>query len=461
MIDNYHFKKDKKATRDEITGKLKGKEIILVEEKNIPVNITLFHPHIHQLTVLNGIENGDEKFHTLVCSRRWGKSSLAKNLCLKWALSKNKEYIGYITSGLRLGRRFYNEILDSFPPDLAKMTIKKTNKSDLIIEFVNGSILQFFSFENPEKLRGQTLSKSVLDEAELLNDEDFFGVINPIFSNCEKVLLLGTPLDASGFYYNFFNRGSNNAEEDKRYKSYHYDIESIPDFLINKEEKEDIKKNTPTTIYDMEWKAIFSSSNISVFGNFTLCISDKEVIDYQPNYTYYGGIDVAKQGDYLVYTILRNDGVMVYQLRINRVDYYPMAHAILKVIEKYNVSITYIEVNNQGDAFLAILKEEQKKKPQIKNHKWNAVYTNNITKQSYVEDLIIAFQEKYIKILNNKELRSELGKFVLKITDKARVRTYSALRGHDDCVISLCLAYLALNENKNSKDREYLRIIKK
>jgi hypothetical protein len=67
--------------------------------------------------------------------------------------------------------------------------------------------------------------------------------------------------------------------------------------------------------------------------------------------------------------------------------------------------------------------------------------TNSKTKPEIVTELITAFSQNRIKIIENRDLISELEDFEYQIVkETGRVR-YQARSNHDDCVMSLCIAW--------------------
>ena len=462
-MNNYHFKTGTKALRDEKTGRVCGKEQILVEEVTPDVNITLYNPHIHQLHIHNHIDNNNYvKYNILVCSRRFGKSKLSQNQALKWCLSEPNQLVAYITHSLRLCRKFYDEIDNAFTGELRDVTIESTNKTELIIKFKNGSTLQFFSFENSNKIRGFGFNYAVLDEAQNLDSEEFYADIHPTMANamCKKVLIIGTPNSTDTWFYDYYERGMSEETDYLRYKSFHYTIWDIPNFLMDMTEKRDMEKNYPKDIFKMEWLAEFVDGVISVFKNYLNCIINETSIKPQPNENYFGGLDTGRS-DYTVFTILDSKGHMVEQLRVHQLDYYPMAHMVLGLIKKYKVKYTVMEINSIGDAFLSILKKESKKL-NVKNHEFIEIFTSNTSKQEYIEELIVAFQNKEIQILNLKDLKKELSKFIMEFSPKTRARVYKGIgSSHDDTVISLALAWKCFKDYKSKLNKEYIKVIKR
>jgi len=459
QINDYNLKTFRGGVRDE-KGRIVGNGTTLIEKKEQPITIIPYHPHIHQLHIHQHLDSKKTKYNTLVCCRRFGKSKLSISQSIKWCLSEEKQLVAYITHSLRLCRKFFTEIDELFTGELRDIVIKDVNKTELIIKFKNGSVLQFFSFENSNKIRGFGFNYAVLDEAQEVETEDFYATIFPTMANriCKQVLILGTPNTTDSWFYDWFERGMSEEPEHKNYKSFRYTIWDIPDFLMDVSEKKDMEQFYPKDIFKMEWLAEFVDGLISVFKGYLECVFDKEEIPYDAKYEYVMGVDTGRS-DYTVASVIRSDGQLVYQLRVNNIDYHPMADMVIHLIKKYHIRKTLIEINSIGDAFLSILKQKSKDQ-HITRHEWIEIFTNNENKRDYIEELIVAFQNQTIKILNLKELKKELGKFILEFSPRTRARVYKGIgNSHDDTVISLALAWKCFKEYKGKLDRSYAMII--
>jgi len=96
-------------------------------------------PLQYQQDILDLLDEDKVKFVTFLKSRQSGGSFLNKMLVVKWALENPNSRIGYITPTLKLSKLFFKELCDSLEPYIAKK-----NSSDLIIEFITKSSVQFF-----------------------------------------------------------------------------------------------------------------------------------------------------------------------------------------------------------------------------------------------------------------------------------------------------------------------------
>jgi phage terminase large subunit-like protein len=100
------------------------------------MQITLFTPHLGQRKVIDGFADSEHKFGIVACGRQFGKSLLAQNLMLYWALKNPKQKCGWISPIFTQSRKVFKELEAA-----AHKLIKSSNKAELTIELINGSTM--------------------------------------------------------------------------------------------------------------------------------------------------------------------------------------------------------------------------------------------------------------------------------------------------------------------------------
>ena len=159
--------------------------------------VKLFSPHPDQQKVIDEFVIGhpERKWCTLVVGRQWGKSLLAMNAILYWALKHPKSTACYLS--------LYNSQLEYVMyqmSDSAAAIIKSKNIMAKRIVLNNGSEIHFKSAENAESIRGYTFDYAVWDEAAFVKD-DILKVLRPTLSvHGKKCLIVSTPYIKNWFY---------------------------------------------------------------------------------------------------------------------------------------------------------------------------------------------------------------------------------------------------------------------
>lgn len=394
--------------------------------------IKLYNPLDYQFKLHKRLCNNNYsglKYTTVVSGRQNGKSTCMLSQSVYWALS-SKSKIFYITLTYKLSKNFYKKIIDRLPPEV----IKSSNSSDLIIEFQNGSILQFLSCESGDSLRGLNCEYMIIDEAAFVN-EDFFNYVLKQFLivTGKQLVLVSTPNGKKGFFFNYYLKGLNSQNNDK-YKTFIWKSTDSP--LISKDEMEEAKKSLPDNIFKQEYLCEFLDNATGVFKNIEECI----IKSPQHTTEYYAGIDVGRNEDYTVLTILNENREVCDILRINMDDWDNIANKIVEKLNTYNIKKCLVEINGVGDVFYDLLEKKLSNKNILLEF-----LTTNESKRMIIENLIVNFQNKEIGIPNNDELILELGNFRQFFTRTKKI-TYEAAAGlHDDCVMSLAMANYAYN----------------
>ena len=98
-------------------------------------------------------------YFTFAWSRQSGKTTLMEIFCFRW-LTFLGVNIAYVCRNYILAKKLYREIVRIMPKEM----IKTANGSDLFIESVFGSTLNFFSAESGAALRGQSFHYLICDE---------------------------------------------------------------------------------------------------------------------------------------------------------------------------------------------------------------------------------------------------------------------------------------------------------
>jgi hypothetical protein len=120
----------------------------------VRIDVILKKPHPKQLEVLNS----KARFRVMMAGRRFGKSLISQDISIDRGI--NKENVAYITPTYQLGKIFFTEILKSLP-----IEIYRKNEADLVINFITGGSIRFFTGERLDALRGLKFHLVIIDEA--------------------------------------------------------------------------------------------------------------------------------------------------------------------------------------------------------------------------------------------------------------------------------------------------------
>ena len=398
------------------------------------MNVTGFTPHLRQREMINSILTSNAKYHVACVGRQFGKSLMAINLVLYWAINHKPCRILWISPVYSQADKVQKEIMQAIA---ASGIVESCNYSSSEIKLKTGSTILFRSAERYDNIRGLTMDFGVIDEAAFCKDEAWSEAIRPVFMvSGKKVLFISTP-KGKNWFYNLFQLGV--SDDNKNYAAYTGSSYDTP--YIELEEIEDAKKTLPEQVFQQEYLARFIDAGGEVFNNL-----DKNTFSKysNPQGKIYCGIDLGKQEDFTVATFMDSTGKVVDIYRANAQEWTTMTHEIIKRARQWNATLM-VEVNSIGDVIFEQIKKS-----------WNDTHpftTSSKSKQEIIEGLILDMNESIIQI-PSRELFSylwdELTVYTYEYNPKTRSLRYGHPNGlHDDTVMSLAIANYHRKQNKN------------
>ena len=362
--------------------------------------IEIPEPHINQEPILDS----EARFVVLMCGRRFGKSELSQIKLITKAIQG--EQIAYITPTYKLAKQFYEKLSASLP----------YQSKDLKIYFPNGGMVEFFTGERLDNLRGRKFHGVIVDEASFISDleDGWLNSIRPTLTDYKGwALFLSTPR-GKNFFYSLFMKGG-----EPNWKSYKFSTFDNP--YIDKDEIEEARRQLPAPVFEQEYMANPMENAANPFGsqNIRDCIRP---ITGEPVCF---GIDLAKSYDWSVIIGLDAGGNVAYFDRFQK-DW----HTTKQVIKSLPRKPILLDSTGVGDP---IFEELQREGLMVEGLK----FTQN-SKQQLMVGLQNSIHQKAISYPAG-VIVDELEIFEYQFT--ASGVKYSAPSGfHDDCVMALALA---------------------
>ena len=364
--------------------------------------------------------------------RQFGKTLLALNQMLFWALNNKGSKIAWVSPVYKQSKKVFEETFKAFAkrPEI----YRKVNQSELIIEYITGSTIQFFSAERYDNIRGFTFDYLVCDEFAFMDEKAWTEVLRAtVLVKGKKVLLISTPKGKNHFYKMHQLEGIND-----QYKA--FTMTSYDNPMINPSEIDDARLTLPEMIFRQEYLAEFVDGSAMLFNNRLLS-------DNKPYGRSFAGIDLGRADDYSVLSIFNEKGEQFYIERWRHSDWATIVKNIANGLRANNVQTALVEVNSIGDVIFEMLQKECSSYCAIE-----PFVTTNQSKKEIVESLIVANQNKEVKFFNVEWLDKELEMFTYEYNPKSRVIKYAATSGfHDDGVMATCLSFHAYNKYKSGR----------
>jgi len=317
------------------------------------------------------------------------------------------------------------------------------------------SRLEFWHANDPESLEGEGTKFNVFDEAaKYRNGDEVYSSVKTTCTKTQgKILALSTPLGRSNWFYKRWKK----AREIMLYELKNgLPITAIalqaPSYInptISVEVFKDMFKKMPLRLFEQYVEAKFLDFS-GIFENIIPCTDYSEIVIIGLDESFFYlhssskmrdrvviGVDWGKKTDYTVFTAIRcHESVarVVGLMRFRRISY---KHAITKLKEFIDcfdevMSSTH-DQTGVGEAL-----DDHMDDIDISGE----VFTN-ANKNDWVNNLILAFQEKKILIPDCFILRDELDAYIMKITSTGKFAFMAdPLSGkHDDMISSLLLTY--------------------
>ena len=382
---------------------------------------TITMPKLHPSQ--ENIRTTDARFAVLACGRRWGKTRLGSALCIAAALQGGRSWwVAPSYKVAAVGWRVIRQLAVQIPG-------AQVAKVERMIELPTGGSVQVRSADDPDSLRGEGLDFLVMDECAFVKEAAWNEALRPSLSDRKgRALFISTPA-GQNWFWRIWNAGQDEMQDEIR--SFRFPTVDNP--YIDPAEIEAARKSLPDRIFRQEYLAEFIDDAGGVFRR----VMDAATADPQDvpieGHEYVFGVDWARSNDYTVFTVIDlTEKAQVYSDRFSQIDYNTQVSRLTALYNRFNPRTIIAEYNSMGGPLVERL--------QADGLPVQSFTTTNATKAQVIDALALAFERGDIRILSDPvfigELQAFEGKQLL-----TGIR-YSAPEGmHDDCVISLALAW--------------------
>jgi phage terminase large subunit-like protein len=364
------------------------------------------------------------RFRVLAIGRRGGKTMFGAASALAIAAEgKRAWWVAPTYQIAQVGWRAVKRLARQIPG----ATIRE---SDRMVVLPGSGWVQVRSADSPDSLRGEGLDLVVVDEAAFVAEEAWTEALRPALADRQgQALIISTPKGLNWFWQ-AFERGRDPLQSE--WQSWQLPTTANP--LIAPSEIDEARRTLPERVFSQEFEAAFISDEGAVFRR----VRDAATLSPEPpqsGHAYVVGCDWGKSNDFSVFSVVDATAKrMVWLDRSNRVDYQVQIARLKALCDRYRPAGVIAERNSIGEPII-----EQLLRLRLPVVPWTAT---NASKSALIERLQLAFEQGAIQILNEPVLISELQAFEGTRLPGGLMR-YSAPEGqHDDCVISLGLAWL-------------------
>lgn len=304
------------------------------------------------------------RFKVVAAGRRCGKSRLSAVSLLIEALNcPEGSAVMYIAPTLGQARSILWDLLH----DIGRPVIKSSHVNNLEITLVNGRKILVRGADNPDSLRGVSLTYVVLDECAFIKQDIWEKVIRASLSDKKgRALFISTP-SGRNWFYDIFNLGK---EVDEEWKSWHFTTQDNE--TIDPKEIEAAKRTLSSFAFKQEYLSSFDTAGADVFKEEWFKLAE------EPQFgSYIVAIDLAgfeevgknagaskKRLDETAIAVVKledNGNWWVHKIQHGRWDIRETAVNILKVIRDFQPTSIGIERGALKNAVLPYLNDLMRK----------------------------------------------------------------------------------------------------
>lgn len=375
-------------------------------------------------------------YYPLAVVEGWRKTTLAMAICVE-AAATGGTYIW--------GAPTFDQVRISFKEtQRAARNVADFNLSRMVVTFPNGGEIVFRSLDNPDNARGYTADGVVIDESGIVKAEAWYEVLRPMLIDTNGwAWLIGTP-KGRNWFWNEFQKASDHDD----YAAWQVPTLGValqggqlvrkPHPLENPEvpfaEIEQLHRTLSERVFEQEILAQFVDISGGVFRRVLEAATAETQDSAIDGHEYVIGVDLGKLNDFTVFTVIDTTlNSVVYVDRFNQIDYLIQSQRLQALNDRFRPYTIIVEQNNVGVPFIEMLYRL--------NLPVQAFTTTNATKSQAIDALSLAFERGEIRIPNDAVLIAELQAYEMERLPSGMMR-YNAPAGmHDDCVMSLALAY--------------------
>lgn len=231
----------------------------LDKARRLSIIQSLERPQLHPAQV--AIKQDSARFKVVDCGRRFGKTILGTDwLSDGMVLSEPTAYAAPIYAQVEIAWRTIKQIL--------KPIISYSNETKKRLELTTGGILDMWSLESPESIRGAAYKRIVIDEAAFIKGllKIWEKTLSPLLTDLQgSALFLSTPQGYNDFF-KLYQYGLEGGVEG--WKSFKFPTSANPH--IPPEEIELQRKTLPPRSYAQEYEASFEEDAGAVYDNFSV-----------------------------------------------------------------------------------------------------------------------------------------------------------------------------------------------
>ncbi len=373
--------------------------------------------------------------------RQTGKSMTVSAKAIYFAMTNPKTTTLIISATLRQSMLMFDKIL-AFVYQSKAVQRSTAYRTRTRIQLKNGSwIIALPCGRTGATLRGHMAHLAILDEAAFIPEEVITSVVLPMLSTTDGYCwMLSTPYDRDHVFYKAFN--------DPSWSVYHLPSSANP--LISKEFLEEQRKLVGEINFRQEYEAEFVDDYNAYLPMPLIrsCVDPELGEECEPRKwdepTYAGYDPGGKRDPAALVAVTWDEAERVFYVRYAKTwmeqDYTTTNHAVADICSTMKVEKLCVDQTGLGNPIMEHLSEI------CRAGSVEGINFTQRTKEELLLNLKLLFEQKLIRIPNDRELLASLNCITYERTHAGGYR-FESLRGtHDDLAYALALAVWAARQ---------------
>lgn len=337
--------------------------------------------------------NSKSRFKVVAAGRRCGKSRLsAITLLIEGLNCPAGSSVMYVAPTLGQARTIIWDLLH----ELGRPVIKSSHINNLEVTLVNGRKILVRGADNPDSLRGVSLTYVVLDECAFIKPDIWERVIRAALSDQKgRALFISTP-SGRNWFYDVFKLGKDGTDEE--WKSWHKT--TADNETIDPKEIEAAKRTLSSFAFKQEYLSSFDTTGADVFKHSWIKTSEEPKDGSYVIAIDIAGFEALSEGSpnksrldetaIAIVKIADNGTWWVKDIEHGRWDIKETCARIIKIAQDYRPLMVGIERGTAKNAALTILQDMMRQ-----NNTFVHIHTLTHGNKKKSERIIWALQGKF------------------------------------------------------------------
>lgn len=364
------------------------------------------------------------RYKVVNCGRRWGKTTLAINIIIR-RLSEGQR-VAYFAPIWKQTSEVWRELKRR-----QESVIVYKNESERRLETMEGGVLDCWSLDSENSVRGRSYHMLIVDEAAMIANLEaiWTEALSPLLTDTEGSAYFFSTPKGHNYFHTLYMIGLDPIQV--QWQAWNF--KTVNNEHINPQEVANQRAMLPDRAFRQEYLAEFLDDAGGVFRGVD-AVSTLQPAEPVDGHTYVFGVDWARDYDFTVISVFdATERKQVWIERFNEIDW-PLQRGRLQTLaEKFNPSNIVAEENSFGSPNIVELQRSGLPVTPFK--------TTSASKAPLIEAFALAIEKQDVQLLDDPIQKAELKAYQMERTAAGNWKYNAPAGGHDDTVIAGALGW--------------------